>query len=61
MKEGCYTEEHYAGTLGDVLLGKQTGRTSDEEITVFEALGMAVEDIACAIYLYEQAKGGSDR
>lgn len=61
MKEGCYTEEHYAGTLGDVLLGKQTGRTSDEELTVFEALGMAVEDIACAIYLYEQAKGGSDR
>lgn len=61
LKEGRYTEEHLAGTLGDVLLGRQKGRTSEDEITVFEALGMAVEDIACAIYLYEQAKGGSDR
>lgn len=61
LKEGRYTEAHLAGTLGDVLLGRQKGRTSEDEITVFEALGMAVEDIACAIYLYEQAKGGSDR
>ena len=61
LKEGRYTEAHLAGTLGDVLLGGQKGRTSEDEITVFEALGMAVEDIACAIYLYEQAKGGSDR
>lgn len=61
LKEGRYTEAHLEGTLGDVLLGRQKGRTSEDEITVFEALGMAVEDIACAIYLYEQAKGGSDR
>lgn len=61
IKEGRYTEEHLAGILGHVLLGKEKGRTSEEEITVFEALGMAVEDIACAIYLYEQEKGGSDR
>lgn len=61
LKEGRYTEAHLDGTLGDVLLGRQKGRTSEDEITVFEALGMAVEDIACAIYLYEQAKGGSDR
>lgn len=61
QKEGCYTEAHLAGVLGDVLLGKQKGRTSEDEITVFEALGMAVEDIACAVFLYEQEKGGSGR
>lgn len=61
MKEGCYGEEHLAGVIGDVLTGKTKGRTSEEEVTVFEALGMAVEDIACAIYLYEQAKEAENR
>lgn len=55
LKEGRYGEDHLLGTLGDVLLGRLPGRTSARDITVFEAVGMAVEDIACAIYLYEQA------
>lgn len=54
MQEGRYGEEHLTGSVGDVLLGKLPGRTTPEEITVFKAVGMAVEDIACAIYLYEQ-------
>lgn len=53
MKEGLYGEEHLLGTAGDVLLGKIPGRTSESQITVFDAVGMAVEDIACAIHLYE--------
>ena len=56
LKEGRYGKEHMIGVVGDVLTGKLKGRTSEDEVTVFEALGMAVEDIACAIYLYEQAK-----
>lgn len=61
LKEGRYGEDHMAGVIGDVLTGKLEGRTSPEEITVFEALGMAVEDIACAIYLYEQAKEADNK
>ncbi len=56
MQEGLYGQEHLAGTLGDVLLGTLPGRTGEEEITLFEALGMAVEDVACAIALYEEAQ-----
>lgn len=56
MQEGLYGREHLVGTLGDVLLGTIPGRTSGEEITLFEALGMAVEDVACAIALYEEAQ-----
>ena len=55
MKEGLYGEDHLAGTVGEVLLGRIPGRTGPEEITIFDAVGMAVEDIACGIYLYEQA------
>ena len=37
------------------MLGTCRGRGSRQEISIFKALGLAVEDIACAIYLYEQA------
>ena len=52
LKEGRITREHLRGTLGEVLTGRIEGRRSSDEITVFEALGMAVEDIAAAQYLY---------
>ncbi len=51
LKEGAITEEHYLGEIGDVLTGKLSGRTSESDITIFEALGVAVEDLACANWL----------
>ena len=53
LAEGRFEKSHFLGTVGDVLLGKLPGRTSDDQLTVFEALGMAVEDLACAVRLYE--------
>ncbi len=41
--------------LGDLLTGTAPGRADDEEITVFESLGLAAEDLAAASYLYEKA------
>ena len=52
-KEGLIADTHIRGTVGQVLNGQIPGRISDREITVFEALGMAVEDIAAAKYLYD--------
>ena len=56
LHEGLIQENHLKGTIGQIMNGKIQGRTTDDEITVFEALGMAVEDIACAALLYRQAK-----
>ena len=42
---------HTVTRLGDVLLGRVPGRSSGEEITLFDALGLAVEDVACVKYL----------
>ena len=44
-----------AAELGEVLVGRHPGRTRDDEITVFKSLGLAVEDLAAAQYLYERA------
>jgi len=41
--------------LGELLTGTASGRASAEEITLFESLGVAAEDLAAAIYLYEMA------
>lgn len=53
-EEGLIGPSHICGTVGQVLLGAVPGRQTRDEITIFEALGMAVEDIACAKYLYDR-------
>jgi len=55
MKEGIIDKNHVLGELGEVCIHKIPGRTSSEEITLFEALGIAVEDLAAASYIYDQA------
>jgi ornithine cyclodeaminase len=43
--------------LGELLLGTAEGRVGDDEITLFESLGLAAEDLAAARYLYTKAAG----
>jgi ornithine cyclodeaminase/alanine dehydrogenase-like protein (mu-crystallin family) len=56
MKDGAVDESHIAGEIGEVLAGRVPGRTSAREITLFKSLGMAVEDVATAAYVYAQAR-----
>ncbi|WP_250227896.1 ornithine cyclodeaminase family protein [Anaeropeptidivorans aminofermentans] len=51
LSEGAITKEHLLGELGDVILGNLEGRKNDEDTTIFEALGLAVEDLASADYI----------
>ncbi|PQP82253.1 ornithine cyclodeaminase family protein [Paenibacillus sp. PCH8] len=48
LKEGKITESHICGEIGDLILGKIEGRTSNEQITIFDATGMAILDIYAA-------------
>lgn len=56
LQEGLITEEHIVGSIGEVLAGRKPGRISDDEITLFDALGLAVEDVATAVYALEASK-----
>jgi ornithine cyclodeaminase/alanine dehydrogenase-like protein (mu-crystallin family) len=56
MKEGIVGPEHIRAELGEVLKGTKPGRTSADEITLFKSLGLAVEDLAAAAYLYDKAR-----
>ena len=41
--------------LGDVLNGSAPGRSSDEDITVFDSTGLAIQDLAIALAAMEHA------
>lgn len=57
LREGAITgPEHIRAELGEILIGAAPGRTSDDEITLFKSLGLAVEDLAAASFLYEAAQ-----
>jgi alanine dehydrogenase len=55
IEDGVVTEEHIHGDLGEVLAGDVPGRESDEEITVFDSGGTAIETVAAAHMLYHKA------
>jgi ornithine cyclodeaminase len=54
LKAGLIDESHYLGDIGTLLTGEIKGRTTEDEITLFEALGLAVEDVASAHFIYEK-------
>lgn len=43
------------GTIGELLAGNIPGRTSPEDITVFESQGLALQDVVCAAFIVRRA------
>ncbi len=55
LSEGLITEADIAGEIGEVITGRKPGRTSDEEITLFDSTGIALQDSATVPLEYERA------
>jgi len=53
--EGAVTPDRIRAELGELLLGTGPGRASADEITIFESLGLAIEDLAAARRVYQLA------
>ena len=45
--------------IGEVAAGTRPGRRSEEEVTLFKSLGLAVEDVATAEMVYHKALDGA--
>lgn len=56
LREGAIDETHIKAEIGEILMGAAQGRTSRDEITLFKSLGLAIEDLAAAAFLYEKAR-----
>lgn len=56
ISKGLFTREHIRGTLGEIIAGTNQGRQNENEITVFDSTGLAIEDMATASLIYQKAK-----
>ena len=54
--EGAIGPDHIKAELGEVLAGMHPGREHEDELTVFESLGIAVEDLASAELVVRRAR-----
>jgi alanine dehydrogenase len=55
LREGLISEDDVAGEIGKVIAGELEGRQSDEQITVFDSTGIALQDSATVPLEYERA------
>lgn len=56
LEQERITPAHVIGELGELLTGAAEGRRSDEDLTLFRSLGLAVEDMAAAEHALRKAR-----
>lgn len=59
VAEGHITPERIAADLADLARGTHAGRISDDQVTVFKSVGFALEDLAAAEAVFDEASGGA--
>jgi alanine dehydrogenase len=55
LEKGCMARSGVYAELGEIAGGRKPGRTSREEITIFDSTGTALQDVAAAAIVYEKA------
>lgn len=56
LAAGLLTPAQVHAELADVVVGRRPGRTREDEITIFDSSGTALQDVAAAIAVYEKAR-----
>ena len=56
IAQGLVRKENIYAELGEIVAGKKSGRTTDDEIIVFDSTGVATEDAVAAVAAYEKAR-----
>lgn len=56
LREGAVDDDHVHASLGEVVAGGAPGRTSRDEVTLFDSGGTALETVAAARMLYDRAR-----
>ncbi len=57
VARGTVTRQ-YVTELGDVISGRAGGRSADDEITLFDSTGLAIQDLGIATAVYEAWREG---
>ena len=59
LTKGIISKEDIYAELGEIIVGKKPGRLSDDEITIFDSTGLAIQDLATATLVYKKAKASN--
>lgn len=54
-QEGAVDDDHIVAEIGELVVGGKNGRQTNDEITLFKSLGLAIEDIGAAHHIYQKA------
>ena len=55
LNRGLLTKQDVHAELGDLITGKKAGRTSEDDVIIFDSTGTALQDVAAAAIVYERA------
>jgi alanine dehydrogenase len=55
LEAGAVTKDDVYAELGEIITGRKPGRTSEEEIIIFDSTGTALQDVVAAALVYERA------
>jgi ornithine cyclodeaminase len=55
-QEDAVSPDSIVAEIGELVIKVKEGRTSPAEITLFKSLGLAIEDVVCAEYLFRKAQ-----
>ncbi len=58
LSSNIITRDDIHAEIGEILLGRKPGRESDEEVTIFDSTGMAIQDNTTAAKIYRNAMQG---
>ncbi len=56
IESGAFARDRIHAELGDIVIGKKKGRENGEQVTLFKSVGVAIEDVAVAAWVYREAK-----
>jgi alanine dehydrogenase len=56
IARGLMRKEDVYAELGEIVAGKKSGRTTDDEIIIFDSTGVAIEDAVTAVAVYDKAR-----
>ena len=56
IQEGYLKKEDIHAEIGEIILGRKPGRENDEEITIYDTVGMGVMDMGMGLAIYKKAR-----
>jgi alanine dehydrogenase len=56
LGEGAISEDHIVAELGELASGIRTWQRRPDDVTLFKSQGIAIEDVAAARFIYEEAR-----